>query len=65
VDRETDWKGIMKKQKQPLFLKGYETNPQGKRVPIYTTVEPVVPYHVIEGASLPGARKKTKGKKAK
>ena len=60
----------MKKQKQPLFLKGYETNPQGKRVPIYTTVEPVVPYHVIEGASLPGAslpgaRKKTKGKKAK
>ena len=51
---------MTKRQKQPLFLKGYETNPQGKRVPIYTTVEPVVPYHVIEGASgsLPGARKK-------
>lgn len=56
---------MTKKLKQPLFLKGYETNPQGKRVPIYTTVEPVVPYHVIEGSSLPGARKKTKGKKAK
>ncbi len=38
----------MKKQKQPLFLKGYETNPQGERVPIYTTVEPVVPYEVLE-----------------
>ena len=31
---------MTKKQKQPLFLKGYETNPQGKKVPIYTKVEP-------------------------
>jgi hypothetical protein len=50
---------MTKKQKQPLFLKGYETNPQGKRVPIYTTVEPVVPYHVIEGASGSEERKES------
>ena len=56
---------MTKKLKQPLFLKGYETNPQGKRVPIYTTVEPTVPYHVIEGSSLPGARKKVKTKEGK
>jgi len=31
---------MSKKQKQPLFMKGYETNPQGKQVPIYTTIEP-------------------------
>ncbi len=56
---------MTKKLKQPLFLKGYETNPHGKRVPIYTTVEPTVPYHVIEGSSLPGARKKVKTKEGK
>ena len=32
----------MSKQKEILFLKGYETNPQGNKVPIYTTVEPPV-----------------------
>ena len=31
---------MTKKPKQPLFIKGYQTNPQGNQVPIYTTVEP-------------------------
>jgi len=55
---------MTKKLKQPLFLKGYQTNPQGDRVPIFTTVEPVVPYELIasQSPSLPGARKKKKGK---
>ena len=46
-----------KKLKQPFYLKGYETNPHGKQVPIYTTVEPV---KKVKGSSLPGSRKKEK-----
>ncbi len=58
---------MTKKLKQPLFLKGYETNPQGKRVPIFTTVEPAVPYEMLppESPSLPGARLKKKKKEGK
>jgi len=60
---------MTKSLKQERYLKGFETNPQGKQVPIYTTVEPPP---VIKGlsdeekielawrASLPGARKKKK-----
>ena len=56
---------MKKKLKQPLFLKGYETNPQGKRTPIFSTIEPAVPFGQIisESSSLPGARKKKGGKK--
>ena len=53
---------MTKKQKQPLFLKGYETNPQGEKVPIYTTVEPAVPPVMLpsESPALPRFRKKKK-----
>tara|TARA_R110002096_G_scaffold68842_1_gene165800 strand:- start:152 stop:322 length:171 start_codon:yes stop_codon:yes gene_type:complete len=53
---------MTKKQKQPLFLKGYETNPRGEKVPIYTTVEPAVPYELLpsESPALPRFRKKKK-----
>ena len=55
---------MKKKQKPPLFFKGYQTNPQGKETPIFTTVEPAVPYEVTpsESPSLPGARLKKKNK---
>jgi len=63
---------MTKKQKQPLFLRGYETNPQGEKVPIFTTVEPTVPYEMLppvmlpsESPSLPGARLKKKKKGGK
>lgn len=60
---------MTKKQKQPLFLKGYETNPQGKQVPIYTTIEPPATIRgmgdeekieLARRSSLPGVRKKKK-----
>ena len=56
---------MKKKLKQPLFLKGYETNPQGKRTPIFSTIEPAVPFGQIisESSSLPGARKKKEVRK--
>jgi len=58
---------MTKRQKQPLFLKGYQTNPQGKKVPIYTTVEPNASYGMIpsESPSLRGARLKKKKKEGK
>jgi len=38
--------------KQPLHLTGYQTNPQGKQTPVFTTKE------ISYSTSLPGARKK-------
>ena len=46
-----------KKLKQPLYLKGYETNPHGNQVPIYTTVKPV---EKVSGVRSPLFRKKEK-----
>ena len=46
---------MKKKQKRELHLVGYQKNPQGKRVPIYSTKKPE---KKLAGASLPGARKK-------
>jgi hypothetical protein len=43
---------MQKKLKQPLYFKGYQTNPQGKKTPVFTTKE------ISYSTSLPGARKK-------
>ena len=60
---------MTKSLKQELYLKGFETNPQGKQVPIYTTVEPPPAIkglgdedkiELARRSSLPGARKKKK-----
>ncbi len=42
---------MQKKLKQPLYFKGYQTNPQGKQTPVFSTAKP-------KRSSLPGARKK-------
>jgi len=45
---------MQKKLKQKLYFKEYQTNPQGKKTPIFTTSE------IYNSPSLPGARKKLK-----
>jgi hypothetical protein len=44
---------MQKKLKQPLYFKEYQTNPQGHRTPVFSTIAP-------KRSSLPGARKKVK-----
>ena len=42
---------MQKKLKQPLYFKGYQTNPHGSKTPVFTTVKP-------KRSSLPGAKRK-------
>lgn len=46
----------MPKSRRQLYLTGYQENPQGKMVPVYSTVKPDEP---VAGSSLPGARPKS------
>lgn len=46
------------KSKREMYLVGYQTNPQGKKIPIYSTQKPEEEVEPIKPPSLPGARRK-------
>jgi hypothetical protein len=50
----------MKKKKRELYLTGYQTNPQGKQIPIYSTQKPEEEVEPIKRSLFPGARRKKK-----